>query len=152
MPKPKKIMWMSRHTPTQSQLDALAREFPGYVLCVDPEPFSSAEEIAARFRASGCDEMLVVAPYTVVRALLKQGIPLLHAEMQAVPCNGPDAEVIILGKRRRCYKFVRFMRWEGIDLRLSPLGAPAPIIHNPTVLLDKSGKTKSIIHEKEHHK
>ena len=124
--KPKKVMWMSRHAPTKSQIVELNRLFPGHVLCVDPRPFSSADDIVARFRAEGADEMVVVAPLTVVRAIIRAGVRPILAEMQQVPCHEPGVEVRTAGRKTRCYRFVRFQYCDNITLEMRELKPPPP--------------------------
>jgi len=51
----KRIYWVSRHAPLISQIKELKRIFNDDVeLVIDPKPFSSAKELAERYRSSGC--------------------------------------------------------------------------------------------------
>lgn len=125
--QPKKIVWMSRHSPTPSQLTELERLFPGYTLHIDPNPFSSAADIVARFKAAKGDEMLVVAPWTVIRELIKLGIRPIYAEMKAMPLDDPSVEVRLGTKRKRGYKFVRFHYCEDVALKLTPIPEPEAV-------------------------
>jgi hypothetical protein len=124
--KPTRIVWMSRHPPVQSQLDELQWRWPGYVLVADGRTFDGADDIAARFKAAEGDEMVIVAPWAVVRELVNRDIPLLYAEMKRVPCDSPDAEVKM--QRRNgtttCFKFTTFKRVDGVDIKLSNLPKP----------------------------
>lgn len=120
-----KLVWMSRHAPTPSQVRELDRLFPGHDFLVDGRSFSDAADIATRFRAVAGDEMVVVAPLTVVNELVKQGIRPLIAIMERVPCHDSSAEIVLgKGKRRRCQKFIRFERVEGIDFRTTTVVPP----------------------------
>ena len=120
MSKPKHIVWMSQHVPTQRQLDELEHLFPHYTLCVDARSFDSADTIVARFRHEGGDEMVVVAPLAVVREIVRRGVHPIWAEMRAIPCTSKEVEVRI---KRRCYRFVRFHRVKGLHFDLEPIDA-----------------------------
>jgi hypothetical protein len=122
---PTKIVWMSRHAPTATQLVELARLFPAHDLHFDPAPFSDADEIVKRFHALGADEMVVVAPWTVIRAITKRGIRPIYAEMAQIPCSSAHEVSINSGRKRRCYRFVKFHRCSSVKLELSDITPPA---------------------------
>lgn len=100
-----KIVWFSKHTPLDSQLTELQRLFGDYELLQDPNPFDSAQTVVNRFRKAEGDEMVVVAPLSVLSALLKTGIQPLKAVMKEV--RPEEAEVKTNG---RYYKFIEFQR------------------------------------------
>ena len=106
-----KIVWFSRHDPLPSQVAELRRLFGEVEISQDPNPFASAEDIVARFRAIGGDEMVVVAPLSVFGRLCDLGIRPLWAEMERVPIE--EAEVVASG---RSYRFVRFRRVKRLAL------------------------------------
>ena len=109
-----KVYWLSRHAPLPSQEAELKRLFgDNVVIEQDPEPFSSVEDIISRFQASGADELLVVAPLSVIAQLVQRGIKPLWAEMEVVQ-NPDEAEVEAAG---RYYRFVRFRRIAGIEIK-----------------------------------
>lgn len=102
----KKVIWFSRHPVLPTQVAELKRLFGDDVQIVtDPRPFDSAEDIVRRFRAAGGDEMVVVAPLSVLGRLCDLGIKPLWAEMEQVPPE--QAEVTAAGRH---YRFVRFRR------------------------------------------
>ena len=102
----KKILWLSRHNPLPSQISELKRIFGEDTIVIqDPNPFSNAEEIVERFKSGGYDEMVVVAPLTVIKKLTELGIKPLWAEMKL--CPKEEAETCVSG---RYYKFVKFKR------------------------------------------
>jgi hypothetical protein len=112
-----KVYWMSRHEPLASQIKELKRLFGDEVeIEQDPNPFSSADDIARRFRESGADELVVVAPLSVIAELVKRGIKPLWAEMQQVDAN--EAETEAAG---RYYKFVKFKRIVGVEIKFEEL-------------------------------
>lgn len=101
-----RIIWFSRHPALPSQVAELRRVFGEDVeLLQDPNPFSSAEEVVRRFRSLGGDDMVVVAPLSVLGRLCDLGLKPLWAEMEQVPPE--QAEVIAAG---RGYRFIRFRR------------------------------------------
>jgi len=106
----KKLYWVSRHEPLATQREALKRlGFDEVVM--DPQPFSSAEEIRTRFEESGCDDILVVAPLSVVQRLTELGIHPLWAEMEVVPEGMGEVKV-----NGRAYRFVRFRRIKAVEI------------------------------------
>lgn len=119
---PAKIVWMSRHSPTPSQVRELERLFPGHDFQVETRPFSGASQIVKRFHDTGATEMVVVAPWTVLNELVKLGLKPLVAKMENVPCDSKEAEIVLgHGRRRRCQRFVRFERCIGIDMITKPI-------------------------------
>ena len=112
----KKIYWVSRHEPLPSQLRELERLFGKVEILQDPRPFSSAEEIITRFQQSGADDMLVVAPLSVIAALVQRGIRPLWAEMKQVPPENAEVEV-----QGRHYRFACFKRIKDINIEFDTL-------------------------------
>lgn len=102
------IVWFSRHLPTPRQRQELKRLFGKDVrVRVDKRPFDSAEAVVKRYNKSGATEMVIVAPFTVIRQLNLLGLHPLWAEMQACPSTHPECEVHI---SNRHYRFVGFKR------------------------------------------
>lgn len=112
-----RIIWFSRHLPLQRQIQELKRLFGEDVQIIqDPRPFSNAEDIIQRFRKMEGDEMVVVAPLSVLGKLCELGLKPLWAEMQQV---SPDqAEVIVNG---RGYRFVKFRRIKRLALEFEDI-------------------------------
>ena len=113
-----RIVWMSRHTPTHRQRTTLEAIYPQHHLIIDNRAFDSADDIIARWRMASADEMVLVAPMTVIREIVKRGLHPLHAEMQQIPCSHPESEVRVKG---RCYRFVGFRRIKAVNFELEPL-------------------------------
>lgn len=108
-----RIIWFSRHPALPSQITELQRVFGEDVeLLQDPNPFSSAEEVVRRFRSLNGDDMVVVAPLSVLGRLCDLGLKPLWAEMEQVPPE--QAEVIAAG---RGYRFIRFRRVKQLVLK-----------------------------------
>ncbi len=152
---PTKIIWMSRHIPLISQKLELERLFPGHELVLDTRSFSSAQIIKKRFEDAGGDEMVVVAPWAVIRELIRLGLKPIYAEMiqitatRARAMDPGDVATMTTGKssRRRYYKFLRFAYCTDVSLTLVPISPPsAPTINSKqTILLNPDGSTKDII-------
>ena len=107
------ISWISRHPPTDSQRAELIRLFGPHQLRTDTDSFAGAVDIAKRIREVGAQEVVCVAPLSVLKHLLEYGIRPLVAEMEQ--CPKAEAEVPTPSYRRgRFYKFKRFRRLTGI--------------------------------------
>jgi len=114
---PKKILWMSQHRPLPMQLDALRRLFGEVEVQQDPQPFDSAEDIAERYRAGGYDDIVVVAPLSVIGKLVDLGIKPLWCQMDQVK-SAEDADISF---RNRHYKFNRFRRVTALRLEFEEI-------------------------------
>lgn len=110
----KEILWLSRHRYLPSQVAELNRIFGGVYLFQDPNPFSSAEDIKRRVVQGGYDEIVVVAPLSVIAKLTELGIKPLWAEMETV--KPEEAEVEVGG---RYLRFTGFKRIEGIEIKFT---------------------------------
>ncbi len=110
----KRILWMSRHQPHQHQVEAL-RELYGKDAVVEQEsrPFDDAHQVARRFREGRFDDMVIVAPLSVIQVLCTEGIRMLWSE--AVEENDP-ARIEFRGARNQGYRFVRFRRIKRVAL------------------------------------
>ena len=113
-----KILWQSQHDPLPSQLAALKQLFNEVEVVKNPLAFSSAEEIQKRFRDGGFDDIVVVAPLSVIARLVDLGIKPLWAEMDQVPLN--QAEVTAKG---RGYRFNRFRRIKALHLEFEEIAS-----------------------------
>jgi hypothetical protein len=110
-----KVYWLSRHEPLPSQVAELRRLFgEDVVVEQDPKPFDSPLTTSSTaFRQSGADELLVVAPLSVIAQLVQRGVKPLWAEMEQVT-DPALAETEAAG---RLYRFVRFRRIAGIEIK-----------------------------------
>jgi len=106
-----RILWLSRHKPLPSQIRELERLFGEVEVVQDPNPFSSADEIKQRFVSGGYDDIVVVAPLSVIQRLTELGVKPLWAEMEV--CSPEEAEVWASG---RPYKFKCFKRIMAINI------------------------------------
>ena len=138
----KTIVWMSRHRPLPVQLKELERLFPKHKLIMETRPFSSADQIVKRFRKAGGDELIAVAPWSVIRELIKLGLRPIYAEMEKVN-QVEDRETTITTDEGRHYRFIRFSWCIDVRLKLEPIKVANRM--NQTVLLNPDGSTRSII-------
>ena len=109
----KKILWLSQHRPIEIQIAALKEMFGADTqITQDPKPFSSAEEIARRYKSGGYDEMVIVAPLSVIAKLTELGIRPLWCQMdQLTSDRGAD-----ISYRGRHYKFNRFRHIKSVRI------------------------------------
>jgi len=85
------------------------------IIVEDPKPFGDVKDILRRFKKGGFDEMVVVAPLSVIAKLTECGIQPLYAQMEAVsPNDGYDT--IANG---RYYRFVEFKRIKAIKIEFT---------------------------------
>ena len=118
----KRILWMSRHEPLPSQLAELARLF-GADVCVeqDPAPFAGAEAIVRRYREGGYDDLVVVAPLSVLAKIVDQGIRPLWSEMALVSRGEAELSVPRRDGRTHYYRFDCFRRVKALRLEFEEL-------------------------------
>lgn len=114
MKKPKRILWMSRHKPHPRQIEVLKEMFGSDTLVEqETRPFDDARQIAKRYRDGGFDDMVIVAPLSVIQVLCNEGIEMLWSE--ATEENDP-AMVEFRGARGQGFRFVRFRRIKRVAL------------------------------------
>ncbi len=110
----KRILWMSRHSSTPRQIEALRAMFGGDVVVEqETRPFDDARQIARRYREGRFDDMVVVAPLSVIAVLCQEGLHPLWSE--AAEENNP-AKVEFRGARNQGFRFVRFRRIKRVAL------------------------------------
>jgi len=122
MKKSKKILWISRHFIHPVEIPVLKRMFGEDLEIVqDPRPFDSAEEIVRRFKKGGYDDIVVVAPLSVIHRMVELGVRPLWAEAKQVD----DPSQADWGVRGRYYRFLRFRRIRRLCLEFEDLGPEA---------------------------
>ena len=115
----KRVLWVSRHKITDSQKAGLCDFFGEEAEVVaDPRPFDDAREIARRFKSGGYDDIVVVAPLSVIAVLCEEAQKLgirkpLYS--QAAEENDPK-KIEFRGARGQGFRFLRFRRV--VELRL----------------------------------
>lgn len=114
----RRLLWVSRHAPTIRQRAELRRLFGPHSLIISPSPFEGADSIVARMHQHSCDDLILVAPFTVVRALCERNIRPIWAEMREVPLGSPRADCTNNG---RAYRFIRFLRITSVSIHTEPI-------------------------------
>jgi len=111
----KRIYWVSRHNPHSSQVEALSKLFFCNVsIFRHDKPFRDAEEIIERFKDGNFDDLVVVAPLSVLDRLCQLGVKPLWAKCEV--CLPADSQWGTFG---RLYKFIEFRRIEKLELQTS---------------------------------
>jgi len=110
----KRILWMSRHKPHPRQIETL-REMYGANTVVEQEerPFDDARWIAKRYKEGGYNDMVIVAPLSVIQVLCNEGVKPLWSE--AAEEDDP-AKIEFRGARGQGFRFVRFRRIKRVAL------------------------------------
>jgi hypothetical protein len=117
-----KILWLSRHMPFTKQINELRRLFGDDVeIYHDPHTFCDAFDIIRRFKAGGYNEIVLVAPLSVIMHVVQLGVKPLWAEMQT--CEKNEADVCTNG---RYYKFIRFRRIVAINIQYEDITPQTP--------------------------
>lgn len=119
---PKKVLWVSQHTMQGVQMGALRRMYGSDVrVDEDTRPFDNAQTIIKRFRDGGYDDVIVVAPYSVLDHMCKLGLKPLWALAEQVF----DAKQADWSVKGRHYRFLGFSRVQELKLVLEDLGPDA---------------------------
>lgn len=109
------ILWLSQHQPLRPHIEELRRLFGKDVQVLqDVNPFSSAEEIFSRYQSGGYDDLVVVAPLSVISRLCELGIKPIWAQMDQL--RSIDRDNADLVYRGRCYRFVKFRRIKAVEI------------------------------------
>lgn len=117
----KKILWVSRHPMNGIQMPALRRMFGEDAEVVEEtRPFDSAEKIVARYREGRFDDIIVVAPLSVLAKMTELGVQPLWSEAVICPKGQHDWET-----NGRFYRFARFRRIRRLALEFDELGESA---------------------------
>lgn len=113
----KNFLWLSQHRPLPKQLAELQRLFGEVEVRQDVNPFSNAEEILRRFKEGGYNEIVAVAPLSVIAKLCELGLRPLWAEMEQKK-SWKEADIEYRG---RFYRFVRFRRIKAVKLEFEEI-------------------------------
>jgi hypothetical protein len=117
------IIWFARHEPLPAQRRELERLFPDHRLIIEADIYRSAEDIVERFNRLKGNEMVVIAPLSLVGKLIDLGLRPLWAELREVDAayasKHPDR--CVPAPRGRFQEFTRFRRLIGIELKFGDL-------------------------------
>ncbi len=114
-----KILWLSRHEILPVQRRELQRIFGEVKVDTDTNPFSDASDIIERKERGGYDEIVVVAPLSVIEQLVRRGVKPLWAEMEEVSGKMFNLETDVLlesSSKTRHMRFRRFRRISAIKI------------------------------------
>ena len=104
--KKKKVLILSRHPLLKSQMTALWQLFGDYVCVIqEKKPLKTAEEAVKRFREGGFDDIVAIAPLSMIAKMIDLGVKPLWPVL--VPCEPDEAEVV---RFNRPYRFKEFKR------------------------------------------
>lgn len=110
----KKILWMSRHQPHTRQIETLRNMFgEDTIIEQESRPFDDAHQIAKRYREGCYNDMVIVAPLSVIQVLCDEGIKMLWSEN--IEENDPS-QIEFRGARGQGFRFVRFRRIKRVVL------------------------------------
>lgn len=102
----KRILWLSQHKIQDFQIAELYRLFGEDIeILTDYRAFDTADEIVRRINDIGADEVIVVAPLSVIKELTDREIKPLWSQMDVV--TGEDYDLVYRGRK---YKFTGFKR------------------------------------------
>ena len=115
------LHWFSRHDLLPAQRRALNGLFPDLTIVQDKRIFVDAQDIVARVRPG--DEVVLVAPLSLVQKLLDLGLRPLWAEMEPTTADYAKSHVneCVPAPRGRWFKFVKFRRLVGIEMKFEDL-------------------------------
>lgn len=125
MPSKTKIAWFSRgHSPLPAQRAELRRLFGADCQIVESaDTWGDAAEVAARIKATAAEEVVIIAPLSLIQHLLALGIRPLWPEMIACTKDfaiaSPDRAVA--APRGRWFLFNRFRRLVEIKMKFEEL-------------------------------
>lgn len=121
----KTILWVSRHTPLESQLKELRRLY-GEDCKIDIQTHYtfSADWVVKYYRKIQAVDMVIVAPLSVIQEVVKLGVFPLHAAMEKIPNGDPRTEIVPKNARdrlsgeKRSYRFIKFKRYKKFNIEL----------------------------------
>lgn len=103
-----KILWVSRHSPLPSQVEALKKLYGEglRIQTLGPDGLS-VEVIVARYREGGFRDLVCVVPLSILERLTRLGIHPLITRMRRVPLAQAELVKGGVGYKFQGYKRVR---------------------------------------------
>lgn len=115
-----RIAWLSKYVPLDSQKAELDRLFGPHELVVDTRQFRNAGEIRWWIQQQcGINEVVIVAPLTLIKHLCEDGMRPLFAVMKSAEPGTPGAE--IAGDRGNHFGFSHFERVVSVEMKTEPV-------------------------------
>lgn len=103
-----RIAWLSRHQPLPAQIEALKSVFGTVEVVQESNTWTDADAIMKCIQ--GFDEVVIVAPLSLIDQLIRRGVKPIRAVMQLQPAGTPvDPRTDVVEKDRH-YRFVKFER------------------------------------------
>ncbi|MCC6323908.1 hypothetical protein IT400_03915 [Candidatus Nomurabacteria bacterium] len=110
----KKILWFSRHTPMAFQIPILQNVFGEDIVLeqkVGNDSYINAEKLVQFMKENHFDEIVMVAPFSVIAKVIELGIKPIKANTIEIK-DAKDATFSFSGRHYKFIKFVRVMRLE----------------------------------------
>lgn len=111
----KKVLWFSRHRPMDFQIPILQKVFGEDMVLeqkVGSDVYISAEKILQYMKEKHFDEIVMVAPLSVMAKVIELGIKPIKADVVEVN----DLSDSTFTYRGRHYKFLKFVRVTRLEL------------------------------------
>jgi len=118
----KKIWWFSRHKPMDFQIPILREKFGEDMVLVqssESEAYMTGDKIVECMHRERFDEIIMVAPLSVIEKVIERGLRPIKAEVVEVK----DAHSATFIFNRRHYKFIKFVRIVRIEIITEDLDA-----------------------------
>jgi hypothetical protein len=110
----KKILWFSRHKPMEFQVPILRKVFGEDMVLeqrVGNDAYMSAEKIVQFMKDNHFNEIIMVAPLSVMAKVIELGVKPIKADVTEVK-DVRDSTFTFSGRHYKFNKFVRVMRLE----------------------------------------
>lgn len=111
----KKILWYSRHPMMEFQRPILQNIFGGDMVIeqlVGRDAYISAEKIVGYMKQNKFDEIIMVAPLSVMVKVIELGVRPIKAEVVEIK----DSREATFSYNGRHYKFLKFVRVVKLEL------------------------------------
>lgn len=109
-----RIAWLSRHEPLPVQIDTLRAIFGDIEITQDARTWGDASAIVERVK--GFDEVVIVAPLSLIAELLRRGLRPIRADMQLMPPGTEFDPYRDVAEKDRHYRFMKFSRIVRLEL------------------------------------
>ena len=114
----KRVLWISRHPPLPKELEALEKAFGKVQVFQYAGRVKDAEHAVSLIKQYEADEVVTILPLSVIMRLCELGLHPLWPE--CVQVRSGDYDFVDEGSGRK-YRFVRFVRVKGVELKVEPL-------------------------------
>lgn len=117
-----RILWISRHSPTDRQVAVLREKFGDVEIIqrdvtLNNDPRKGAEEVLALMRETHADDVVGVLPVPHLAELTRMGVRPIRAVMSRTPTGN----VLPNGEREYRFDFEHFERVLEVSVKTEPL-------------------------------